>query len=184
MHAKAKNVSESRCCSRRQGGFVSAEILIVIVVLGLLAWAALGPLTSFFQRGTGSAETTNARNLVNNVSTLRLSDGRYPENLHQAMQLVEAYPANMESTSSGVRNSWGGNVTVARGSNARHFVLTYENVPAAACQQLATSVISARNIDVYIGSQSAPSSDPEALSNLAIAQCSGDANTIRWQGFH
>lgn len=166
---------------RKQAGFTLGEMMIVVGIIGMLLALAYAIYSTVLNRVDDSAEVQNARNLLTSASTLRMTDGRYPTNFHQDLLRVDGYPTNMELTSSGVRNSWGGEVTVVRGSNPRHLQLRYPKASESGCYQLVTSVIRSRNMSVSVGNNSAKTDNADDLANLASQHCA-DGVTVMWEG--
>lgn len=165
--------------STRQKGFVSIEVIIVlVVVLGLLALGA-SKMDMLNTGGDTTEEMSNIQALYANTKGLKSSQGYGTAGTDLTSQLVamKGVPKNMSVVSGVVYNMFNGAVTIA--STGAGFTISSSNLPAEVCIKLATKVSRSGNFgSTTINSNSAVSG--EVVPATAATQCSGSTNTVAW----
>lgn len=164
---------------KRQRGFVSIEVIIVlVVVLGLLALGA----SKMDMLNTGSdttEEMSNIQALYANTKGLKSSQGYGTAGADLTAQLVsiKGVPKNMSIVSGVVYNLFNGAVTIT--STGPGFTISSANLPTEVCIKLATKVSRSGNfVSTTINSNSAIAG--EVVPADAAAQCSSATNTVGW----
>lgn len=162
-----------------QGGFVSIEVIIVLVViLGLLALGA-SKMDMLNTGGDTTEEMSNIQALYANTRGLKSSQGYGATGTDLTSQLItlKGIPKNMSVVSGVVYNLFNGAVTIV--STGPGFTISSANLPAEVCIKLATKVSRSGNFSsTTINANSAISG--EVVPATAATQCSGSTNTVAW----
>lgn len=164
---------------KKQRGFVSIEVIIVlVVVLGLLALGA-SKMDMLNTGGDTTEEMSNIQALYANTKGLKSSQGYGTAGTDLTSQLVslKGIPKNMSVVSGVVYNLFNGAVTIA--STGPGFTISSGSLPPEVCIKLATKVSRSGNFtSTTINSNSAIPG--EVVPATAATQCSGSTNTVAW----
>lgn len=165
--------------NKKQRGFVSIEVIIVlVVVLGLLALGA-SKMDMLNTGGDTTEEMSNIQALYANTKGLKSSQGYGTAGTDLTPQLVsmKGIPKNMAVVSGVVYNLFNGSVTIT--STGAGFTISSGNLPTEVCIKLATKVSRSGNFtSTTINSNSAIPG--EVVPATATTQCSGSTNTVAW----
>ena len=165
--------------TRLQRGFVSIEVIIVlVVVLGLLALGA-SKMDMLSTGGDTTEEMSNIQALYANIKGLKSSQGYGTAGTDLTSQLIslKGVPKNMSVVSGVVYNLFSGAVTIV--STGAGFTLSSASLPPEVCIKLATKVSRSGNFSsTTINANTAISG--EVVPATASTQCNGTTNTVAW----
>lgn len=154
---------------QKQKGFTLVELMIAIAIAGVLLIALFAIVRSVRQSAAVSAETSNVQALLSGVHSIYPSTSIYTG--VSSLQLITAakVPTNMlDAAGTGLVNSWFGAVTIAPDLANGGFDISYANVPASTCIELASALSSSlQNISSSTGSLATPA--------LAATNCASPA---------
>lgn len=124
-----------------QSGFTLIEALVVMVVgVAVLAGAAAG-IGRLFAASNVSTEAQNITLIATNIQSMKDGPQGYKALSMATAKAFNVIPGNMtvsgDDKSPVVTNVWNGTVTFAPVAGDKSFDITYEGVPAEACNQLA-----------------------------------------------
>jgi type II secretory pathway pseudopilin PulG len=163
----------------KQGGFLSIEmIIVIIVVLGLIIFGA--SKSDALRSGSGtSEEVSNIQMLHTSTKLLRGSGGYGPANTDLTEQLIatKGIPTNMPLKSNVLYNSFGGVVTIK--STGLGFTITSNSLPGDVCSKV-TNIISRGGLFSTIKINSNPEITGEGLSAVTSKQCDAKNNAISY----
>lgn len=106
----------------------------IIIGLLLIAAAAFGLNSAF---GKSNVATTEQNLVLLRMQTQQLFFGTNYENLDNDVAMSAGIVPEAFMKGDSMRNAWGGDVTLASDADNGQFSITLDNVPQAACMQLA-----------------------------------------------
>ena len=106
----------------------------IIIGLLLIAAAAFGLNSAF---GKSNVATTEQNLVLLRMQTQQLFFGTNYENLDNDVAMSAGIVPEAFMKGDNMRNAWGGDVTLASDADNGQFSITLDNVPQAACMQLA-----------------------------------------------
>lgn len=106
----------------------------IIIGLLLIAAAAFGLNSAF---GKSNVATTEQNLVLLRMQTQQLFFGTNYENLDNDVAMSAGIVPEAFIKGDNMRNAWGGDVTLASDADNGQFSITLDNVPQAACMQLA-----------------------------------------------
>lgn len=133
----------------RQAGMTLIELTLVLVLGGLVIFAALSMFRSTNQSSAVSNETKAVQSIVAGVRALYPGLSTYTGLTESMLITANKVPTSMINGTA-LKHSWNSTVTVAPDATAG-FNVTYDNVPTAACIEFVAGVSSGFNT-VKVGS--------------------------------
>ena len=135
--------------ARNQAGFSLIELLLVLAIIAALAVAAFIVYPRVQAGRNASYESQVLSSAQAGVKAL-FTTNNYA-NLTKAVAFnAEVFPDNMNLSTTSIQNQWGGEVAISGSTNAavasatspaRHFLITYTNVPTDVCIRLAGAAV-------------------------------------------
>lgn len=166
--------------SPKQGGFGALEVMIAIVVgifavIGAMAWNS--KLTN---TANNNDELQNISSLITNTRQLKTQSGygTTGTDLIPVLLRSDGIPENMQKSTTGVFNVWGGAVTNI--STGTGYTLTYASVPDSNCIFLASKSAYSNALSIRINGGTAVAG--EITSIAASAACTAGTNSVSWSG--
>lgn len=161
---------------KKQFGFTALELAIVLLVAAVVIAFAATQGSKLWGDSQNTTEMQNISTLYNQTKNLKGTAG-YGANgtsLLPTLAAMDALPKNMAYSGGVLTNSWGGTVTIT--STGSGYSLTYNNVPQAACVELAQKVSRGGAMTTKPGGGAVVTG--EVTAPVATAGCSAATNTL------
>lgn len=179
---------------RKSKGFTLVELLLVVGIIALGSVVAYITLPKVQSTSRANAEATNINTIAAGIKNIYAGTNNFATLVDATVGTTlviksKAAPDRMVTSPTVLTNSFGGNVTVAPGAALggslgafSTYLITYNGVPDAECNKLATGVAS-NFLKVNVNSvevKTAPGATPvHNLDPVEIsAACVNDNNTL------
>lgn len=167
---------------KTQGGFSLAELLIVIVVIGVLMAVMLGMYSKYKERSAINSFATGSIELAVNIREAFLQVDRSYENVTTAN--VKASPGVIPSemiVGANIQNPWGGAITFAAADYAsgtkNAVAITSAGIPKVACLGVA-KILKSSFIGLSINATEVKGDSKKMTSTNVSSACNADKNTM------
>jgi len=162
-------------------GFV---LLIIVSIIG----GALAMANAVLGTNTVSQETQTLNNLASSVVRTKTPMGfdTATNGIAQSLDLMNLIPSNVSRSGTGanirLKNSWGGDITIAATNGGASFSITYTGIPKADCTKMVLAVKAGLMQSVNTGDTATGGFNLVDITSQNIAQvCPAVAsNTVTW----
>ena len=174
--------------SMRRAARKGVSLIEIAMGLSIIAIVSAGALF-YFNNAQVSSRTNEAMQQLSSlqeiIRTLYQSAGNYSglnaSVIANSSLLAPRYRIGTLPNATGVRSPFGSNVTFASQNSDTEFEITMQNVPAAACQRLATIDLGSGLKQIQVGSNSPVTGGQGLTPTQANAQCATTGSNITWR---
>jgi len=169
---------------------VRKGVSLIEIAMGLSIIAVVGAGALFyFNNAQVSSRTNEAMQQLSSlqeiIRTLYQSAGNYSglnaEVIAKSSLLAPRYRTGPQDNPTGVRSPFGSRVTFASVTNDTEFEITMENVPAAACQRLATIDLGSGLRQIRVGNNDPVTGGRGLTPDQANTHCAANGTNITWR---
>jgi type II secretory pathway pseudopilin PulG len=166
----------------------AVSLIEIAMGLSIIAVVSAGALF-YFNNAQVSSRTNEAMQQLSSlqeiIRTLYQSAGNYSglsaSVIANSSLLAPRYRVGTIPNATAVRSPFGSNVTFASANNDTEFEITMTNVPAAACQRLATVDLGSGLRQIQVDTNTPVTGGQGLTPTQANAQCSTTGSSITWR---